>query len=186
MVLMEVSFPLSSCYFRVEGVNFANLCITAYSKFSSVDGIGTFYTYRDPNTPDKTLELFNGAAQSVLDDAKSEALTRDNNAAITTAIIGTIGGLDGSALSPRAAGWEALIRHLYGESTISRQQHRNEILKTTANDFVEYANRIKGWQEQSVAIVASLSAFNEMQSRTGKELSVLVQANANQEEDELS
>ncbi len=169
---------------RIGGVNFANICISAYSKFSSIDGIATFYTYRDPNTPDKTLELFNGAAQSILDDVGSSALTRDNNAAITTAIIGTIGGLDGSALSPRAAGWEALIRHLYGESTICRQQHRNEILKTTADDFHEYAQRIKGWREQSVAIVASLSAFNEMQSRTGQELSVLIQANANQEDDE--
>ncbi len=115
---------------------------------------------------------------------ESSALTRDNNAAITTAIIGTIGGLDGSALSPRAAGWEALIRHLYGESTISRQRHRNEILKTTVDDFIDYAQRVKGWRDPSIAIVASLSALNEMKSRTGQELSVLVQAHADQEEDE--
>ena len=134
-------------------------------------------TYRDPNTPDTTLALFDDAAQSILDDIESSALTRDDNAAITTAIIGTIGGLDGSALSARAAGWEALIRHLYGESTISRQQHRNEILKTTVDDFINYAVRVRSWKQQSVAIVASLSAFNEMKSR-GHALSILIQENA--------
>jgi len=73
---------------------------------------------------------------------------------------------------------------LYGESTISRQRHRNEILKTTVDDFIDYAQRVKSWRDQSIAIVASLSAFNEMKSRTGQELSVLVQANADQEEDQ--
>jgi len=73
---------------------------------------------------------------------------------------------------------------LYGESTISRQRHRNEILKTTVDDFIDYAQRVNSWREQSIAIVASLSAFNEMKSRTGQELSVLVQANADQEEDQ--
>ena len=172
-----VSHYLSTGYMW-DVIRAKNGAYGAYSKFSDVDGIGTFYTYRDPNTPDTTLGLFNGAAQSVLDDVESSALTRDNKAAITTAIIGTIGGLDGSALSPHAAGWEALIRYLYGGSTISRQRHRNEILKTTVDDFVDYAQRVKGWREQSIAIVASLSAFNEMQSRTGQELSVLVQAHA--------
>jgi Zn-dependent M16 (insulinase) family peptidase len=127
--------------------------------------------------------LFDGAAQSIFDDAEA-ILTRDDNAAITTAIIGTIGGLDGSALSPQAAGWTALIRYLYGESTISRQRERNEILKTTIDDFIDYAQRVKGWREQSIAIVASLASFNEMQARTGQELSVLVQANADEQKEE--
>lgn len=156
----------------------------AFSKFSNVDGVGTFLTYRDPNPPDTTIGLFHGAAQSIFDDVSSSALTRDNNAAITTAVIGTIGNLDGSALSPRDAGWEALIRYLYGESVISRQRERNEILKTTVDDFIDYAQRVKGWSEQSVAVVASLSALNEMKSRTrGQELSLLVQSHADQEED---
>ncbi|KAL7450935.1 hypothetical protein ACHAWC_003933 [Mediolabrus comicus] len=177
-----VSHYLSTGYMW-DVIRAKNGAYGAYSKFSDVDGIGTFYTYRDPNTPDTTLGLFDGAAQSIFDDAEA-VLTRDNNAAITTAIIGTIGGLDGSALSPQAAGWTALIRYLYGESTISRQRERNEILKTTIDDFIDYAQRVKGWREQSIAIVASLASFNEMQARTGQELSVLVQANADEQKKE--
>merc|ERR1711966_557993 len=74
----------------------------AYSHFSSYDGIATFYTYRDPNSPQNTLDAFHAAGDEILQDASS-SLTRDNNAAITTAIIGTIGGLDGSALSAEDA-----------------------------------------------------------------------------------
>lgn len=177
-----VSHYLSTGYMW-DVIRAKNGAYGAYSKFSDVDGIGTFYTYRDPNTPDTTLGLFDGAAQSIFDDAEA-VLTRDNNAAITTAIIGTIGGLDGSALSPQAAGWTALIRYLYGESTISRQRERNEILKTTIDDFIDYAQRVKGWREQSIAIVASLASFNEMKARTGQELSVLVQANADEKKEE--
>ena len=136
----------------------------AYSKFSNIDGIATLFTYRDPNSPDATLHAFNAAADDIL-QATSSSLTRDNNAAITTAIIGTIGSLDGSALSPKDAGYVALIRWLRGESSISRQRWRNEVLKTTVDDFINYAQRLKSWKSSSIAIVASQSSFDEMNSR---------------------
>ena len=70
----------------------------AWSQFSSNDGIATLFTYRDPNSPEYTLDAFHASADELLQDASSLLLTCDGNAAITTAIIGTIGGLDGSAL----------------------------------------------------------------------------------------
>ncbi|EED88712.1 metalloprotease, partial [Thalassiosira pseudonana CCMP1335] len=127
----------------------------AYSKFSSSDGVATLYTYRDPNVPDNTLDAFHGAADSILQDNAS-----NNNAAITTAIIGTIGSLDGSALSAEDAGYVALVRYLRGESSISRQKWRNDVIGTNAEDFVDFANRLKQWKQPSKAIVASQSAFD--------------------------
>lgn len=144
----------------------------AYSHFSHTDGVATLYTYRDPNTPDTTLGLFHAAADAILNDASTETLTRDDNAAITTAVIGTIGSLDGSALSAQDAGYVALIRYLRGESSVARQKWRNQVLSTNVQDFVDYAKRMKSWKNQSQAIVASESAFSEMKTRVGVELSL--------------
>ncbi|KAL9189535.1 hypothetical protein ACHAXT_009210 [Thalassiosira profunda] len=135
----------------------------AYSRFSSADGIATLFTYRDPNAPEATLEAFHAAADSVVRDYESSSLTRDNNAEITTAIVGTIGDLDGSALSAKSAGWVALTRYLRGESALCRQRWRKEIIETTANDFQDYARQLKSWRTPSIAIVASQSAFDEME-----------------------
>ena len=134
----------------------------AYSHFSDYDGIATMYTYRDPNAPEDTLSAFHAAADDILKDAE-EKLTRDKNAAITTAIIGTIGGMDGSAASAKDAGWIAFLRYLRGESALCRQREREEVLKTSVDDFVDFAQRLKAWREPSVAIVASQTAFNEME-----------------------
>eukprot|EP00581_Thalassiosira_minuscula_P025536 CAMPEP_0184417040 /NCGR_PEP_ID=MMETSP0738-20130409/9949_1 /TAXON_ID=385413 /ORGANISM="Thalassiosira miniscula, Strain CCMP1093" /LENGTH=145 /DNA_ID=CAMNT_0026776647 /DNA_START=1 /DNA_END=439 /DNA_ORIENTATION=+ len=133
------------------------------SNVSSSDGIATLFTYRDPNSPEDTLDAFHEAADSILQDDASSTLTRDNNAAITTAIIGTIGGLDGSALSAKDAGWVALVRYLRGESALCRQRWRKEVLHSSADDFVDFAQRLKSWRTPSVAIVASQSAFKEME-----------------------
>ena len=134
----------------------------AYSQFSRNDGIATLYTYRDPNSPEATLDAFHEGADDIL-QAASSSLARNNNAAITTAIIGTIGGLDGSALSAKEAGWTALIRYLHGESVLCRQRWRKEILESSVDDFINYAQRLKSWKTPSVAIVASQSAFDEME-----------------------
>ena len=71
--------------------------------------------------------------------------------------------MDGSAKSAKDAGWVALLRYLHGESALCRQREREEVLKTSVNDFVDFAKRLKSWREPSVAIVASQSAFNDME-----------------------
>ena len=135
----------------------------AGTQFSSIDGIATLYTYRDPNPPENTLDAFHAAADAILQDASSYKLTRNDNAAITTAIIGTIGGLDGSALSAKYAGWVALTRYLYGESALRRQRWRKEVLESSVDDFIDYAQRLKSWRTPSIAIVASQATFDEME-----------------------
>ena len=74
-----------------------------------------------------------------------------------------MGSLDGSALSARDAGWVALTRYLRGESPISRQKWRNAVLATSEEDFVDFARRLKQWKDPSVAVVASQSAFDDLE-----------------------
>jgi Zn-dependent M16 (insulinase) family peptidase len=166
-----VSHYLSTGYMW-DVIRAKNGAYGAYSHFTQTDGVATLYTYRDPNSPDTTLSLFDAAADTILNDASTETLSRNNNAAITTAVIGTIGSLDGSALSANDAGYVALVRYLRGESSVARQHWRNQVLATSAEDFVDFANRMKSWKNPSQAIVASESAFADMKARVGVELSL--------------
>jgi hypothetical protein len=51
---------------------------------------------------------------------------------------------------------------LKGESAISRQRWRKEVIDTKVDDFVDFANRLKSWTP-SIAVVASQSALDEME-----------------------
>jgi hypothetical protein len=54
--------------------------------------------------------------------------------ALTKAIIGTIGDIDGYQL-PDAKGYTAFMRHVLGVTDEERQQRRDEILATSNKDF---------------------------------------------------
>lgn len=54
--------------------------------------------------------------------------------ALTKAIIGTIGDIDGYQL-PDAKGYTAFMRHVLGVTDGERQQRRDEILATSNKDF---------------------------------------------------
>ena len=54
--------------------------------------------------------------------------------ALTKAIIGTMGDVDGYQL-PDAKGYTALMRHLLQVSDSERQQRREEILSTSPSHF---------------------------------------------------
>lgn len=101
----------------------------AYGGFSVFDprsGVFTFVSYRDPNLL-PTLEIYDGTSgflqQIEIDDAE-----------LTRAIIGAIGGIDAYQL-PDAKGWTSLTRYLAGDTDEDRQRLREEVLGTTAADF---------------------------------------------------
>ena len=75
-----------------------------FCTFSSFSGLLTFLSYRDPNL-DKTLDVYELAADDLM--AAAETLENDPDA-LTTAIIGAVGDLDG-ALSPDQKGYKAFI-----------------------------------------------------------------------------
>jgi Zn-dependent M16 (insulinase) family peptidase len=97
-----------------------------YSLFDPHSGVFTHLSYRDPNLL-ATLEAYRGAPGFLgsLDLSESE---------LTKSIIGTISDLDAYQL-PDAKGWTSMVRHLIGYSDEMRQQVRDEVLATTADDF---------------------------------------------------
>merc|ERR1711976_1136146 len=86
-----------------------------FTDFDSHSGMFTYLSYRDPNLL-KTLDVCDGTPGFL----RELELDQD---ALTKAIIGTIGDLDGYQL-PDAKGYTAFMRHVLKVSDEERQQRR--------------------------------------------------------------
>lgn len=146
-------------YVRVMGGAYGGFCT-----FSPFSGFFSFLSYRDPNL-EKTLDVYDGAADYLMEAAD---FMEENPDMLATAIIGTVGDLDG-ALSPDQKGYTQFQRWLINESAEHRQKERDEILATKPSDFREFALRLKNMKKPSVAVVSSKSAF-ETAAKAGKEM----------------
>lgn len=124
---------------RVMGGAYGGFC-----SFDSDSGFFSFLSYRDPNV-ESTLRYYDDAA---------EALKNVDKEALTPAIVGTIGNLDGKVLSPREEGWVSLQRFLVGKTAEGRKAWRDEILAASKSDFEDVVKRLERWSP-SVAIVSS-------------------------------
>ena len=142
---------------RVMGGAYGGFCT-----FSPFSGYFSFLSYRDPNL-EKTIDVYDAAADALLEAA--DALEKDPDA-LATAIIGTIGDMDG-ALQPDQKGSTAFTRWLINESAEYRQQYRDEVLNTTPEDFRVFARRLKNIKKPSSAVVSSKAAF-ETAAENGK------------------
>jgi len=87
---------------RVMGGAYGGFCT-----FSPFSGLFSFLSYRDPNLA-KTIDVYDAAADALM--AAADAL-EDDKEALETAIIGTIGDMDG-ALSPDQKGNTSFQRFL--------------------------------------------------------------------------
>jgi presequence protease len=137
-----------------------------FCTFSPYSGFFSFLSYRDPNLS-KTLDVYDAAGGAVI--AAAEQIGSDPEI-LSQAIIGTIGDMDG-ALSPDQKGFTSLQRWLVNESPEYRQNFRNQILDTTADDFKAFGERLKKMKEPSAAVVSSQSAFGAAEE-DGKKLNL--------------
>ena len=133
---------------RVQGGAYG--CSLGFSRF---DGVASFSSYRDPNVK-ATLDNYDGTG----------AFLRSNPlgpAELSKAIIGAVGDLD-APQSVDAKGYTSMVRHMLGVTEEDRQVWRDQVLSTTAADFVNFAERIDTVAQQgSVAAVASERAIAE-------------------------
>ena len=110
----------------------------AYGAFCLLDrtsGILTFVSYRDPNLL-QTLDIFDRSARFL----EEEILTDEE---LAKSIIGAIGDLD-SHMLPDAKGFVSMIRYLTNDTERLRQQMREELLGTTADDFQKMGRVFEG------------------------------------------
>lgn len=144
---------------RVMGGAYGGFCT-----FSPYSGFFSYLSYRDPNLS-KTIDVYDAAADAVL--AAADQL-KDDHDALSQAIIGTIGDMDGS-LSPDQKGYTSMQRWLVNESAEYRQKYRNQILDTKPEDFKTFGERLKALKQPSIAVVSSQAAFDAA-AKDGKNL----------------
>ncbi len=116
----------------------------AMTSFDKRSGVFTFLSYRDPNLMG-TLQNYDGTA----DFLRKLDLSDDE---LTKGIIGAISSLDAYQL-PDAKGYTSMIWHLLGESDASRQQYREQVLRTTQADFKAFAEVLGQVKEQGQVVV---------------------------------
>lgn len=123
-------------------------------------GLFDLLTYRDPNLVE-TLDVYSGIVNALTDEIASlDELPQD----AVDAIIGTIGELDGSAPQPDELGWDSLGQYLRRETPAMRQAWRDQILATSREDYLEFAKRLSGMTDLSIAVVSSKAAIEEAQT----------------------
>ncbi len=133
----------------------------AYGAFCALDrmsGTLTQVSYRDPNV-DRTLAAYDGAADYL------RALQLSDRE-LTLAIVGAIGDLD-TYLLPDAKGAASLSRYLVDDREDLRQQMRDEILSTTRQDFVDFAEVMAEVAKNGKVCALGGSAVEEAAARNG-------------------
>ena len=129
--------------------------------FGAVSGQYIFSSYRDPNVVD-TLKAYDGAADSLR--AAAETVTDDD---VLEAVIGAIGDLD-SPQSPDQKGYASMSEYLHGGSGTDRQQWRDDILATSATDFIDFGKRLSALNEKgSVVVFGSAQSLEAANSALG-------------------
>mmetsp|Transcript_18406 Transcript_18406/g.46329 ORF Transcript_18406/g.46329 Transcript_18406/m.46329 type:complete len:1103 (+) Transcript_18406:46-3354(+) len=125
----------------------------AYGGFCNFDvrsGDFKYLSYRDPNLQ-QTLDAYDGTAEFLRS-------MEFNDDMLAKSIIGTMGDVDQHQL-PDAKGYTALQRHLLGETDEMRQEMRDQILGTTADDMRSFADALEAVKSGSVCVVGGEDAI---------------------------
>ncbi len=133
-------------------------------RLSSLSGVYTYYSYRDPNLL-QSLATYDamGAYLRTLDIARDE---------VVKSIIGAIGSIDSYRL-PDAKGYTAMNRHLLGITPEERQQTRDEVLGTTAADFRRFADYLDAVRDHGhIVVLGSASSINAANADLGNRLTI--------------
>ncbi len=138
-----ISRYLSTTYLwdrvRVQGGAYGAFC-----SFDSFTGVFACVSYRDPNVLE-TLQIYDQSVQFLREvDLSGDELQK--------AIIGAIGDMDAYQL-PDAKGYTSMVRYLTGTTDKFRQTMRDEVLGTTAADFVQLAEVLEQFEEQGKVVV---------------------------------
>jgi Zn-dependent M16 (insulinase) family peptidase len=111
---------------RVQGGAYGGGCI-----LDRRSTLFAFYSYRDPNLLE-TLDVYDGTPNFL----RSAKISQSE---LERCIIGTIGEIEPYRL-PDASGFEAMQRHLVGDSDAVRGRVREEVLTTTVADVGAFAD----------------------------------------------
>ena len=145
---------------RVQGGAYGAMC-----GFDSHSGAFHFVSYRDPNI-DRTIETYKKTAQYLQElDLHEDELSK--------AIVGAIGSIDKYML-PDAKGYSDTLRHMLHITDEERQQRRDELLSTTADDFRAFGAVLeKALDNPFIAVLGSPAAIEASTIEFEKIITVL-------------
>lgn len=133
---------------RMQGGAYGSFC-----RFGHHSGLLSMVSYRDPNLR-ATLDVYDQASHFLRQTSLSDS-------EVSSSIIGTIGSLDAYQF-PDAKGFTSMVRYLTGQTDESRQQRREEVLTTTANDFRAFADVLDHMKTDGiVAVLGSPEAIEQ-------------------------
>lgn len=137
----------------------------AYGAFCMFDVLSrglTLVSYRDPHI-NRTLKAFDASARYLRDLTLSAQ-------ELNKAVVGAVGDLDAHLL-PDAKGHTSLRRHLTGQDDAFRQQIRDQVLATTAQDFTAFADMLEQLAHNGRAVVmGGAEALDRAEREIGKKL----------------
>ncbi|NJM39627.1 MAG: hypothetical protein HC853_02075 [Anaerolineae bacterium] len=143
---------------RVQGGAYGGFCT-----FDSRSGVWTYLSYRDPNLL-KTLDNYDGTGPYLRANAPSQS-------EVERAIIGVIGSLDAYEL-PDAKGFTSLTRYLLSIDDGYRQRIRDEVLGTTTQDFINFADVLDAVRDRGqIVVLGSAAAMDAANAERGGLLS---------------
>ncbi len=148
---------------RVQGGAYGGFCL-----FDQHTGVYDFVSYRDPNII-KTLENYD----QVSDFLHHLGGTRLTSEELNKSIIGAIGDMDAYQL-PDAKGYTSMVRYMSGDTDTERQQARNQILSTTAEDFHAFGDWVSQIKDDGLVVVmGSQDAITQANNQRGGFLDVI-------------
>jgi hypothetical protein len=124
------------------------------AQLGTQSGILSFFSYRDPNLGD-TLSIYDNAAEALIKEVEDLDDER-----LVEAIIGMFQALD-SPQNADSKGYTSMIHYLTGRTTEDRQRYRDEVLATSKEDFLEFAEKLKTVKDHGItAVFGSQAAFD--------------------------
>lgn len=118
-------------------------------------GVVVYQSDRDPSIFE-TLTTYEGGATWLWDQVHNGELPYEAEGSI----IGAIGRLDANIMTePNKLGFDSLVDHLKQDKALYKQLWRDQILGSTAKDFMNMVERLGSWGHPAVAIVTSEEIF---------------------------
>ncbi len=151
----EVVSQFLSGYYLYNQLRFNLGAQHAWAVLDTDSGLVIYQSDRDPNILE-SLQVYEGGATWIWDQLHSGVLTVEAKAAV----VGTIGRLDGTAMQPDRIGVESIKMFLKQDSAENRQRWRDEILGSTADDFIAMADRLGSWGDPSICVVTSAEIYD--------------------------
>lgn len=119
-------------------------------------GVCIYQSDRDPNIF-STLDIYEAGSQWLWEQVHEGELPAEAQ----SSVVGAIGKMDAKIMTePNRLGMESIISHLKQDRPEYRQLWRDQIMGSTAKDFMAMVERLAAWGHPSVSIVTSPEIFD--------------------------